>query len=122
MKVLLKLKTLENQQELIEKEIKALKKIENHQIEYIYIDEIGKNSIKLFKDSVIIERAGDTKTSLILKKNLETKFKYINQYLNVELNLFTRKLEIKPNGFVTEYTIYQGKEEINKIFISIEEI
>ncbi|NME35757.1 MULTISPECIES: DUF1934 family protein [Fusobacterium] len=122
MKVLLKLKTLENQQSLIEKEIKALKKIDGNQIEYIYIDELGRNIIKLFEDSVIIERVGNTKTSLILKKNLETKFRYINQYLNVELSLFTRKLEIHPKGFVTEYTIYQGKEEINKIFISIEEI
>ncbi|WP_027128229.1 DUF1934 family protein [Fusobacterium perfoetens] len=122
MKVLLRLKTLENQQSLIEKEIKALKKNDGNQIEYIYIDELGRNIIKLFKDSVIIERVGNTKTSLLLKKNLETTFRYKNQYLNVELSLFTRKLEIKPNGFATEYTIYQGKEEINKIFISIEEI
>ncbi|WP_300329701.1 DUF1934 family protein [Fusobacterium sp.] len=122
MKVSLKIKTFENQKELLDKIVKALKKIEREYISYIYVDEFGKNIIKIFKDSVIIERSGQVKSTVLLKKNCETDLEYKNQYLDMRLTIFTKKLDIHNEGFKTEYTIYQGKEIINKIIISMEEL
>lgn len=122
MKVSLKIKTFENQKELLEKIVKALKKIENEYVSYTYVDEFGKNIVKIFKDSVIIERSGQVKSTVLLKKNCETDLAYKNQYLDMRLTIFTKKLDIHNQGFGTEYTIYQGKEVINKIIISVEEL
>ncbi len=122
MKVSLQIKTFENQKELLTKTVKALKKIENDYIAYTYVDELGKNIIKIFKNSVIIERSGEVKSTVLLKKNCETNLEYKNKYLNMKLTIFTKKLDIHNEGFKTEYTIYQEKEIINKIFISIEEL
>lgn len=122
MKISLKIKTFEEQNKLLEKVVKGIKRIEKSYISYTYVDDFGKNIIKIFKDSVIIERRGKIDNALVLKKDCQTKMQYKSEYLNMELILFTKKLNIRDEGFETEYVLYQGKEIINKIFISIEEL
>lgn len=122
MKVSLKIKTFEESNELLEKVVKALKRQEGNYISYIYVDEFGKNIIKIFKDSVIIERKGKVDSVLVLKKDCQTELQYISEYLNMNLILFTKKLNIRDEGFESEYVLYQERESINKIFISIEEL
>lgn len=122
MKVSLKIKTFEESNELLEKVVKALKRQEGNYISYTYVDEFGKNIVKIFKDSVIIERRGKVESSLILKKDCQTELQYISEYLNMNLILFTKKLNIRDEGFESEYVLYQEREIINKIFISIEEL
>lgn len=122
MKVSLKIKTFEESNELLEKVVKALKRQEGNYISYTYVDEFGKNIIKIFKDSVIIERKGKVESALILKKDCQTELQYISEYLNMNLILFTKKLNIRDEGFESEYVLYQERESINKIFISIEEL
>ena len=122
MKVSLKIKTFEESNELLEKVVKALKRQEGNYISYTYVDEFGKNIVKIFKDSVIIERKGKVESSLVLKKDCQTELQYISEYLNMNLILFTKKLNIRDEGFESEYILYQEREIINKIFISIEEL
>lgn len=122
MKVSLKIKTFEESNELLEKVVKALKRQEGNYISYTYVDEFGKNIVKIFKDSVIIERRGKVESSLVLKKDCQTELQYISEYLNMNLILFTKKLNIRDKGFESEYVLYQEREIINKIFISIEEL
>lgn len=122
MKVSLKIKTFEERNELLEKVVKALKRQEGNCISYTYVDEFGKNIVKIFKDSVIIERRGKVESSLVLKKDCQTELQYISEYLNMNLILFTKKLNIRDEGFESEYVLYQEREIINKIFISIEEL
>ncbi|MCF2612278.1 MULTISPECIES: DUF1934 domain-containing protein [Fusobacterium] len=122
MKVSLKIKTFEESNELLEKVVKALKRQEGNYISYTYVDEFGKNIVKIFKDSVIIERRGKVESSLVLKKDCQTELQYISEYLNMNLILFTKKLNIRDEGFESEYVLYQEREIINKIFISIEEL
>ena len=122
MKVSLKIKTFEESNELLEKVVKALKRQEGNYISYTYVDEFGKNIVKIFKDSVIIERKGKVESSLVLKKDCQTDLQYISEYLNMNLILFTKKLNIRDEGFEGEYVLYQEREIINKIFISIEEL
>lgn len=122
MKVSLKIKTFEESNELLEKVVKALKRQEGNYISYTYVDEFGKNIVKIFKDSVIIERKGKVESSLVLKKDCQTDLQYISEYLNMNLILFTKKLNIRDEGFESEYVLYQEREIINKIFISIEEL
>ena len=122
MKVSLKIKTFEDSNELLEKVVKALKRQEGNYISYTYVDEFGKNIVKIFKDSVIIERRGKVESSLVLKKDCQTDLQYISEYLNMNLILFTKKLNIRDEGFESEYVLYQEREIINKIFISIEEL
>lgn len=122
MKVSLKIKTFEESNELLEKVVKALKRQEGNYISYTYVDEFGKNIVKIFKDSVIIERRGKVESSLVLKKDCQTDLQYISEYLNMNLILFTKKLNIRDEGFESEYVLYQEREIINKIFISIEEL
>ena len=122
MKVSLKIKTFEESNELLEKVVKALKRQEGNYISYTYVDEFGKNIVKVFKDSVIIERRGKVESSLVLKKDCQTELQYISEYLNMNLILFTKKLNIRDEGFESEYVLYQEREIINKIFISIEEL
>lgn len=122
MKVSLKIKTFEESNELLEKVVKALKRQEGNYISYTYVDEFGKNIIKIFKDSVIIERKGKVESSLVLKKDCQTELQYISEYLNMNLILFTKKLNIRDKGFESQYILYQEREIINKIFISIEEL
>lgn len=122
MKVSLKIKTFEESNELLEKVVKALKRQEGNYISYTYVDEFGKNIVKIFKDSVIIERRGKVESSLVLKKDCQTELQYIGEYLNMNLILFTKKLNIRDEGFESEYVLYQEREIINKIFISIEEL
>lgn len=122
MKVSLKIKTFEESDELLEKVVKALKRQEGNYISYTYVDEFGKNIVKIFKDSVIIERRGKVESSLVLKKDCQTELQYISEYLNMNLILFTKKLNIRDEGFESEYVLYQEREIINKIFISIEEL
>lgn len=122
MKVSLKIKTFEESNELLEKVVKALKRQEGNYISYTYVDEFGKNIIKIFKDSVIIERKGKVESSLVLKKDCQTELQYISEYLNMNLILFTKKLNIRDKGFESQYVLYQEREIINKIFISIEEL
>lgn len=122
MKVSLKIKTFEESNELLEKVVKALKRQEGNYISYTYVDEFGKNIVKIFKDSVIIERKGKVESSLVLKKDCQTDLQYISEYLNMNLILFTKKLNIRDKGFEGEYVLYQEREIINKIFISIEEL
>lgn len=122
MKVSLKIKTFEESNELLEKVVKALKRQEGNYISYTYVDEFGKNIIKIFKDSVIIERKGKVDSVLVLKKDCQTELQYISEYLNMNLILFTKKLNIRDEGFESEYVLYQERESINKIFISIEEL
>ena len=122
MKVSLKIKTFEESNELLEKVVKALKRQEGKCISYTYVDEFGKNIVKIFKDSVIIERRGKVESSLVLKKDCQTELQYISEYLNMNLILFTKKLNIRDEGFESEYVLYQEREIINKIFISIEEL
>ena len=122
MKVSLKIKTFEESNELLEKVVKALKRQEGNYISYTYVDEFGKNIVKIFKDSVIIERRGKVESSLVLKKDCQTELQYISEYLNMNLILFTKKLNIRDEGFESEYILYQEREIINKIFISIEEL
>ena len=122
MKVSLKIKTFEERNELLEKVVKALKRQEGNYISYTYVDEFGKNIVKIFKDSVIIERRGKVESSLVLKKDCQTELQYISEYLNMNLILFTKKLNIRDKGFEGEYVLYQEREIINKIFISIEEL
>lgn len=122
MKVSLKIKTFEESNELLEKVVKALKRQEGNYISYTYVDEFGKNIVKIFKDSVIIERKGKVESSLVLKKDCQTELQYISEYLNMNLILFTKKLNIRDKGFESEYVLYQEREIINKIFISIEEL
>lgn len=122
MKVSLKIKTFEESNELLEKVVKALKRQEGNYISYTYVDEFGKNIVKIFKDSVIIERKGKVESSLVLKKDCQTELQYISEYLNMNLILFTKKLNIRDEGFESEYVLYQEREIINKIFISIEEL
>lgn len=122
MKVSLKIKTFEESNELLEKVVKALKRQEGNYISYTYVDEFGKNIVKIFKDSVIIERKGKIESSFVLKKDCQTELQYISEYLNMNLILFTKKLNIRDEGFESEYVLYQEREIINKIFISIEEL
>lgn len=122
MKVSLKIKTFEESNELLEKVVKALKRQEGNYVSYTYVDEFGKNIIKIFKDSVIIERKGKVDSVLVLKKDCQTELQYISEYLNMNLILFTKKLNIRDGGFESDYVLYQEKEIINKIFISIEEL
>lgn len=122
MKVSLKIKTFEESNELLEKVVKALKRQEGNYISYTYVDEFGKNIVKIFKDSVIIERRGKVESSLVLKKDCQTELQYISEYLNMNLILFTKKLNIRDEGFESQYVLYQEREIINKIFISIEEL
>ena len=122
MRVSLKIKTFEESNELLEKVVKALKRQEGNYISYTYVDEFGKNIVKIFKDSVIIERRGKVESSLVLKKDCQTELQYISEYLNMNLILFTKKLNIRDEGFESEYVLYQEREIINKIFISIEEL
>lgn len=122
MKVSLKIKTFEESNELLEKVVKALKRQEGNYTSYTYVDEFGKNIIKIFKDSVIIERKGKVESSLVLKKDCQTELQYISEYLNMNLILFTKKLNIRDEGFESQYVLYQEREIINKIFISIEEL
>ena len=122
MRVSLKIKTFEESNELLEKVVKALKRQEGNYISYTYADEFGKNIVKIFKDSVIIERRGKVESSLVLKKDCQTDLQYISEYLNMNLILFTKKLNIRDEGFESEYVLYQEREIINKIFISIEEL
>lgn len=122
MKVSLKIKTFEESNELLEKVVKALKRQEGNYISYTYVDEFGKNIVKIFKDSVIIERRGKVESSLVLKKDCQTELQYISEHLNMNLILFTKKLNIRDEGFESEYVLYQEREIINKIFISIEEL
>lgn len=122
MKVSLKIKTFEESNELLEKVVKALKRQEGNYISYTYVDEFGKNIVKIFKDSVIIERKGKVESSLVLKKDCQTDLQYMSEYLNMNLILFTKKLNIRDEGFESEYVLYQEREIINKIFISIEEL
>ena len=122
MKVSLKIKTFEESNELLEKVVKALKRQEGNYISYTYVDEFGKNIVKIFKDSVIIERRGKVESSLVLKKDCQTELQYISEYLNMNLILFTKKLNIRDEGFESEYVLYKEREIINKIFISIEEL
>lgn len=122
MKVSLKIKTFEESNELLERVVKALKRQEGNYISYTYVDEFGKNIIKIFKDSVIIERKGKVDSVLVLKKDCQTELQYISEYLNMNLILFTKKLNIRDEGFESEYVLYQKRESINKIFISIEEL
>lgn len=122
MKVSLKIKTFEESNELLEKVVKALKRQEGNYISYTYVDEFGKNIVKIFKDSVIIERKGKVESSLVLKKDCQTELQYISEYLNMNLILFTKKLNIRDKGFESQYVLYQEREIINKIFISIEEL
>lgn len=122
MKVSLKIKTFEESNELLEKVVKALKRQEGNYISYTYVDEFGKNIVKIFKDSVIIERKGKVESSLVLKKDCQTELQYISEYLNMNLILFTKKLNIRDEGFESQYVLYQEREIINKIFISIEEL
>lgn len=122
MKVSLKIKTFEESNELLEKVVKVLKRQEGNYISYTYVDEFGKNIVKIFKDSVIIERRGKVESSLVLKKDCQTELQYISEYLNMNLILFTKKLNIRDEGFESEYVLYQEREIINKIFISIEEL
>lgn len=122
MKVSLKIKTFEESNELLEKVVKALKRQEGNYISYTYVDEFGKNIVKIFKDSVIIERRGKVESSFVLKKDCQTELQYISEYLNMNLILFTKKLNIRDEGFESEYVLYQEREIINKIFISIEEL
>ena len=122
MKVSLKIKTFEESNELLEKVVKALKRQEGNYISYTYVDEFGKNIVKIFKDSVIIERRGKVESSLVLKKDCQTDLQYVSEYLNMNLILFTKKLNIRDEGFESEYVLYQEREIINKIFISIEEL
>lgn len=122
MKVSLKIKTFENSSKLLEKVVKGIKREEKNYISYTYVDDFGKNIIKIFKDSVIIERKGKIDNSLVLKKDCQTEMQYKSEYLNMNLVLFTKKLNVRDRGFDTEYVLYQGKEIINEIFISIEEL
>lgn len=122
MKVNLVLKTKELNGDLSKKNIVSLKKINLNSILYTFIDEYGKTSLEIFENSVIIDRSGKINSSIILKKNMPTTCNYKTEYFSSNLNLFTTHLDITELGFETRYVIYQGKEKINEIFLSLSEI
>lgn len=121
MKVKLFIKTTELNNQTINSEILAIKKINKSSISYKYIDEFGRTELEMFSNSISINRFGKINSSLILKKNLNTSFQYKTNYFVSEFNVSTKDLLISNNGFKCSYSIFQEKALINNISISIYE-
>ena len=103
------------------KAITAIKKVNKDSFSYKFIDEFGKTSIEIFKNSAIISREGSIKCSMILKKGINTTFDYFSEYLNTSFELFTKELTISETGFKSVYVMYQNGNLINEIKISVHE-
>lgn len=101
--------------------VTAIKKLEKDSTSYKFIDEFGKTSIQIFKNSAIISREGNITSSMILKKGINTSFDYVSEYMNTSFELFTKELEILENGFKAIYVMYQKGNFINEIKLSIYE-
>ena len=103
------------------KAVPAIKKIGENSISYKFIDDFGKTSIEIFKNSAIISREGSVKCSMILKKGINTPFDYISEYLNTSFDLFTKEFELSENGFKAVYVMYQNGNLVNEIKLSVYE-
>ncbi len=101
--------------------VTAIKKADGDSVSYKFIDELGKTSIEIFKNSAIISREGSVKCSMILKKGINTPFDYISEYLNTSFDLFTKEFELSENGFKAVYVMYQNGNLINEIKLSVYE-
>ncbi|WP_163470170.1 DUF1934 family protein [Fusobacterium sp. IOR10] len=121
MKVKLKIKTTELDNQTIHSEIHAIKKIKENFISYKYIDEFGRTELEIYSDSIFINRFGKINSSLILKKDLKTSFNYETNSFNCKFDISTKNLTIDQNGFKCSYSIFQEKSLINNISISIHE-
>jgi len=103
------------------KAVPAIKKIGENSISYKFIDEFGKTSIEIFKNSAIISREGTAKCSMILKKGINTPFDYVTEYINTSFDLFTKEFNISEGGFKAVYVMYQNGKLINEINLSVYE-
>ena len=121
MKTKLVMESRENDGELVVKTVSALKKESDNSIIYKFIDEFGKSTIEIFKNSVIISREGAINNSLILKKGMTTPFDYDLGFISTSLDLFTKELDISENKLDAVYVLYQGGELVNNINLSIYE-
>lgn len=121
MKTKLVMESRENGGELVVKTVSALKKESDNSIIYKFIDEFGKSTIEIFKNSVIISREGAINNSLILKKGMTTPFDYDLGFISTSLDLFTKELDISENKLDAVYVLYQGGELVNNINLSIYE-
>lgn len=121
MKTKLVMESRENGGELVVKTVSALKKESDNSIIYKFIDEFGKSTIEIFKNSVIISREGAINNSLILKKGMTTPFDYDLGFISISLDLFTKELDISENKLDAVYVLYQGGELVNNINLSIYE-
>lgn len=121
MKTKLVMESRENGGELVVKTVSALKKESDNSIIYKFIDEFGKSTIEIFKNSVIISREGAINNSLILKKGMTTPFDYDLGFVSTSLDLFTKELDISENKLDAVYVLYQGGELVNNINLSIYE-
>lgn len=99
--------------------IPAIKKINKDSISYKFIDEFGKTSIEIFKNSAIISREGLVASSMILKKGINTPFDYKSQYIDTSFDLFTKEFDISDRGIRAVYVMYQNGNLINEINLSI---
>jgi len=122
MKVNLFIKTTESNNKTTAYEVAAIKKINRYSISYRYIDDSGKTKLEIFSNSILINRLGKIKSSFILRKDANTSFEYKTDYFSSNLNIFTKKLVIYPDGFDCSYSIFQEKTLVNNISISIREI
>ncbi|WP_300358980.1 DUF1934 family protein [Fusobacterium sp.] len=103
------------------KAITAIKKTNGDSFSYKFIDEFGKTSIEIFKNSAIISREGSVKCSMILKKGINTNFDYVSEYINTSFELFTKELNISERGIKAVYVMYQNGNLINEINLSVYE-
>lgn len=119
MKINLIIESREMNSETVVTSVSAIKKENQDSISYKYIDNFGKTSIEIFKNSAIISREGVTKSTMILKKGTAVPFEYKIQYINTTFDLFTKELNISEGRTDAVYVMYQKGELINEIALSI---
>ncbi len=91
-------------------------------IYYEYFDGNSKNIIYIEEEKVIIVRSGEIESKMLLIKAKESIFEYKNVYMNINMKLYTEKLDINKDGIETTYTLSDDNGIINKITMSIFEI
>ena len=116
------IKTADSYGEKSSEKVKCIKEITDKGLKYTYTNELGESKIFIMADRVQIMRKGSITSNQILKLNEDTVFKYRTPYLTKHFMLKTSSLKVVGNGVDLTYSIYEGKEEINEIKLTIREV
>ena len=101
--------------------VTAIKRENSDSVSYKFIDDFGKTSIEIFKNSAIISREGSVESTMIFQKGINTQFDYKSEYMDTSFDLFTKEFDVFTGGFKIVYVMYQNGTLINEINLSVTE-